>query len=135
MAVAPNGEISIVWRDARSADYEIYYKWRMSEALASAGEPASTDCPLGEIRISPNPVMTSTRIHFNLLAAFAPDLSVFDVNGRLVRNLEPGHLKPGPQDLVWNGDDSAGCRVAPGIYFLEISAGDQVSKAKVIVLR
>jgi hypothetical protein len=134
MAVAQDGEVSIVWRDARSADYEIYYKPRMSEALASVADPAVWDRTLGEIRVAPNPTVAATRIHFSLHVSVAPEITIVDVAGRLVRRFEPGAMEPGSHELVWDAADTAGKRVAPGVYFLEISTESHRSGAKIVVL-
>ena len=59
--------------------------------------------------------------------AAAVEVQVFDLSGRLVRNLYKGGGLSGHYDqqtlpgLAWDGRDRAGERVAPGIYLVSIS--------------
>ena len=61
---------------------------------------------------------------------------VYDVAGRLVRTLVEGNLDAGPHEIVWDGTDDAGRRVASGVYFAasEPEVGRSVA-AKVVLLR
>ena len=59
---------------------------------------------------------------------------VLDVRGRLVRLLEQAELVPGNHVLKWDTKDGASCRVAAGIYVLEVRAGEHLEHRKVVVL-
>jgi len=52
-------------------------------------------------------------------------VSIFDLTGRQVRDLGPGQVVRGvfgeEGDVVWDGTDDSGERVAPGIYLYQIS--------------
>jgi flagellar hook assembly protein FlgD len=60
---------------------------------------------------------------------------VVDAAGRRVRALFQGPRAAGATDVVWDGRDDAGRRVAAGTYFVQARAGGEVSSAKVTVLR
>lgn len=51
-------------------------------------------------------------------------VSVFDANGEIVRRLDAGARNAGEQTLAWDGKDSAGKSVRPGVYGFEINAVD-----------
>jgi len=82
----------------------------------------------------PNPFNPQTTIAFDLPKRGSVSLRVFDMAGRLVRNLfttEP-HT-PGRHEVVWNGRDDGGRQVASGTYFYRLEAG-QYSETKRMVL-
>ena len=57
-------------------------------------------------------------------------ISVYDILGRKVTDLENGYFSPGAYMTSWNGRNMVGNQVATGVYFYEIrSAGfNQVKK-------
>jgi hypothetical protein len=83
------------------------------------------------IAVLPNPVYDEVRIlmapHSGALA-----LSIYDVEGRLISEI----VKPaGAHSVSWNLTDSAGRRVAPGIYLAKVKGGAYSSTRKIVVLR
>jgi hypothetical protein len=86
--------------------------------------------------IAPNPFNASAEIAFSVPGRHDPaSLTIYDVAGRRVRTLVDGPVEAGPQSVVWNGRDSSGHRVAPGIYFCRLElAGASVAR-KMVVLR
>jgi flagellar hook assembly protein FlgD len=44
--------------------------------------------------------------------------SVYDVSGRLVRNLVDRTVHTGSHEFIWDGNRSDGLRVAPGVYLV-----------------
>ena len=70
----------------------------------------------------PNPTRDYTLIRFDLLAASAATLSIYDVRGRQVRTAFQGEQMPaGAHQWKWDGRDDAGSRVKPGMYFYTLS--------------
>ena len=56
---------------------------------------------------------------------------VYDVHGRVVRDLL-GNASTGS---LWDGTDTRGERVRPGVYFFQIQAGGVTRKSRVLLLR
>ncbi len=52
-------------------------------------------------------------------------LGVYDVRGRHVTTLVDGDLPAGPHTVTWNGTDTNGKRVSPGLYFYQVTHGGQ----------
>ena len=72
----------------------------------------------------PNPFHVSTSIHFDIPVRESVSLRVFDVSGRLVRNLaEWGTLDAGPHEVQWDAHDDRGGTVPSGVYFYRLQAG------------
>ncbi|SUZ91905.1 uncharacterized protein METZ01_LOCUS44759 [marine metagenome] len=78
----------------------------------------------------PNPFNPNTRIGFTIPKESQISISVYDILGRKVTDLENGYFSPGAYMTSWNGRNMVGNQVATGVYFYEIrSAGfNQVKK-------
>ena len=84
---------------------------------------------------APNPGRETTTLRFGLERDQAVTLRVFDIDGRLVRTLLTGELRAGEQRVEWAGVDADGNRVAPGVYFYRLDAGDRTATRKVLIVR
>jgi len=62
-------------------------------------------------------------------------LEVYDVGGRLVRVLAEGRFAGGEHEVVWEGLDESGHRVAPGVYFCRLKSGGLEDRTKMVVLK
>jgi hypothetical protein len=87
------------------------------------------------LRSLPNPFRQRTAISFALSRPAEASISVADVSGRRVKTLVKGELLPeGRNELVWDGTDDAGRRLASGVYFVQVRAGDEVAHKKLVSL-
>lgn len=72
-----------------------------------------------------NPWAGSGAVRISLARAAAHvDLGVFDIDGRLVRQLETGVIDSGTGTARWDGNDSRGAMAARGVYFVRAVASD-----------
>ena len=62
-------------------------------------------------------------------------IDVYAVSGRLVRTVVDEYREAGYGRAVWDGTDSAGHRVASGVYMYEMRAGDFVSRKMMVLLK
>jgi hypothetical protein len=83
----------------------------------------------------PNPFSPETSIRFALPQRSEVKLAVYDVQGRTVRQLAAGPRNAGRYDVTWNGRDAQGRRVAAGIYFYRLTAGEETLTRKMTVLQ
>jgi choice-of-anchor B domain-containing protein len=81
--------------------------------------------------LTPNPFNPSTQVRFQLQRAGRVELLVFDVRGRVVRNLARKHLDAGMHERSWVGRGRYGQRLASGTYWIQLRAdgGTQVRRA------
>jgi len=111
-----------------------YNRWHSGVAAgASDPEPASRGPRL--TGNAPNPFNPRTTIHFDLPAAGAVRLSVFDVAGRLVRTLVDDSMPQGSHEAVWDGTDSSGRAVGSGSYLARLECGGRVETVRMVVVR
>jgi sugar lactone lactonase YvrE len=75
------------------------------------------------VSVFPNPSQGCTDIRL-ALGSTQPEIgvAVFDVAGRLIRELHSGPLTTGAHTIPWNGLDAIGRRCANGIYYVRVQA-------------
>ncbi|HOP07403.1 MAG TPA: FlgD immunoglobulin-like domain containing protein [candidate division Zixibacteria bacterium] len=82
----------------------------------------------------PNPFNPNTTIGFALAEASDYVLSIYNVEGKLVRNFN-GSLPAGNHSVVWDGRSENGAAVASGVYFYRLDAGDYHQTRKMMLLK
>jgi hypothetical protein len=77
---------------------------------------------------------TTARFALALPIRSAGSVTVFDLQGRLVRTLRDGEQPAGEHVIEWNGASDSGVRVQPGVYFVaaRYSAGHATLRTSVI---
>jgi flagellar hook assembly protein FlgD len=87
--------------------------------------------PLGVYQKHPNPFNPSTTLRFALPLAGGVRLSIYDIGGRLVRDLVSGLYPAGTHTAVWDGRDAAGRSLASGSsYVARMEAGGKVEAVR-----
>lgn len=104
-------------------------------------EPRGDDDPDGagaapppiRFAMTPNPASRSARVTFPDAVAMpgrAARFQVFDTAGRRVADLG---MFDADATAEWNLQDDAGRRVAPGLYFVRMTAGTRIATARLVV--
>jgi hypothetical protein len=88
-----------------------------------------------QIDVNPNPFARGTSVNYELGSYGPVTLTVHDVSGRLVRQLESGPRKAGFHTARWDGSDGRGHIVPAGVYFVRFSAGGTVSTGRLTLVR
>jgi photosystem II stability/assembly factor-like uncharacterized protein len=83
----------------------------------------------------PNPFRANTAVTFALPRAAQVELEVYDLAGRRVRSLASGRMGAGDHQVVWDGSNDAGRRVASGIYFLRLETDTGTATSHVSLVR
>ena len=88
----------------------------------------------------PNPFNSETYIPFQLHASAQVSLSIYDVRGTLVRELDLGYRAAGryrtsANAAYWDGRDQRGERVASGVYLYRLQAGPSAHARKMLLLK
>lgn len=85
---------------------------------------------------APNPFNPTTRLRFFLGSAANATITIFDVQGRLVRHLlRDARYRPGWSEVRWDGSNDWGGNVSSGIYFARFITGGTVSVQRLVLLR
>jgi hypothetical protein len=83
---------------------------------------------------APNPFGEHVSVEYALGRPASVSVRVYAVTGQLVSVLVQGPEAAGVHRAVWDGRDLRGSRVADGIYFLRLEAGEEVDSHKLVVL-
>jgi|GEM_PF-392240 len=83
----------------------------------------------------PNPCNPATTIPLTLTREAHVTLRVYDVEGRLVRNLVESTVPRGDHAVEWDGLDGAGRRAASGIYYYRLQTEGLMLTHKMVVIR
>ncbi|MCY3742747.1 MAG: dockerin type I domain-containing protein [Candidatus Poribacteria bacterium] len=86
----------------------------------------------------PNPFNPETWIPYHLAQAANVTLTIYDVRGVLVRALTLGHQPAGVYQsrgraAYWDGKNQLGEKVASGLYFYTLAAGDFTATRKMLI--
>lgn len=88
----------------------------------------------------PNPFNPETWIPYRLSETGDVSITIFNVNGQMVRQLHLGSKMPGyyvdkSRAAYWDGANESGEAVSSGIYFYQMQAGQNTSVKKMIIVR
>ena len=86
----------------------------------------------------PNPFNPETWIPYQLSESADVSVSIYAVNGHLIRTLNLGHQAAGvyqsrSRAAYWDGRNEFGERVASGLYFYTLTAGDFTATRKMLI--
>jgi hypothetical protein len=83
----------------------------------------------------PNPFNPTTTISFTLPNKAHTSLSIYNVEGKLVKTLVNDTMGEGFKEITWDGRDTHGHQVSSGVYFYRLKAGKKVLTRKMAVLK
>ncbi|HAE87028.1 TPA: hypothetical protein DCG86_03285, partial [Candidatus Marinimicrobia bacterium] len=83
----------------------------------------------------PNPFNPETTIAFSIPEGQPVTLSVYSINGTLIRRYARQTLSAGYHELTWDGRDQSGKEVSSGEYIYRVETPKQVSAGKMLFLK
>jgi len=83
----------------------------------------------------PNPFNPSTKIQFLLPNTGKVRLTVYDINGRIIKEIFSGDKQAGQYTFEWNGKNSNGVQVSSGVYFYSVKYNNSLLTKKMIYLK
>jgi len=99
------------------------------------GVPGSAPAALSLAGPRPNPSRGELDLSFVLSRPGNAELTIFDLAGRLVRELTRGPSPAGPQRVHWDGRDDAGRIVGAGVYFVKLEAEGFALRRRLVLVR
>ena len=104
------------------------------EQLLTALRPAKTEL----LPNYPNPFNPETWIPYHLAEDVSARITIYDVNGELVRHIDLGHQAAGfytdqSQAAYWDGHNQRGEVVASGVYFYTLHAEGYAETRKMLI--
>jgi hypothetical protein len=91
------------------------------------------DNPAGiQLQFHPNPFLQSACIEFYLDNGTQTAVTVYSVQGTVIKILADDWMDKGTHMLTWDGTDSKGIRVAPGIYLVRLDQSGKTDCVRVV---
>lgn len=109
--------------------------FRVTGIAPGIEETIETPGVLELLQNRPNPCFDRTEISYYLPDRCRVKLTVYDLAGRIVRELVDGVEAPGYSSVVWDGTDATGKQVTSGVYFYRLQAGKYTAHKKLIILK
>ncbi len=89
----------------------------------------------GFVKNYPNPFNSNTTFTFGVTEKSDVTLSIYNMQGQLVRVLYSGTIDPGSINVDWDGTDASGNKMASGVYIYRLLANNSVVASGKAVLR
>jgi len=102
---------------------------------ANGPEVAEPEVTQSKLVVAPNPFNPQTSIDLYLTTASTGSVHIYDIRGRMVRDLYRGRFVSGRNSFVWRGRDSRGRSVASGLYYVKVTAGRESFTNKLMLLK
>ncbi len=83
----------------------------------------------------PNPFNPSTIIAFSLPEPAEVTLTIYNMNGQLVRTLVSSSKSAGDHTVVWDGRDPGGTKAASGLYLYQLRAREFLATRKLLLMK
>ena len=86
----------------------------------------------------PNPFNPETWIPYQLSKSTDVTLTIYDIKGRVIRALDLGHQRAGmyqtrSRAAYWDGRNAVGEKVASGVYFYTLTAGEFTATRQMLI--
>ncbi|MBC8395391.1 MAG: family 10 glycosylhydrolase [Candidatus Marinimicrobia bacterium] len=83
----------------------------------------------------PNPFNPITKISYLLPKTTEINLSIYDILGRHIFQLDKGIKQPGRHEVIWRGKNKFNQYVSSGVYFYILIAGEFVDRKQMIYIK
>lgn len=90
---------------------------------------------VGFIKNYPNPFNSYTTFAFGVTEKSDVTLSIYNMQGQLIRVLYSGSINPGSMSVDWDGTDASGNKMTSGIYIYRLLANNTVVSSGKTVLK
>jgi hypothetical protein len=98
---------------------------------------ADTQAPASHAGLSPaipNPFSSSTQLVYEMPRKGRVHVAVYDVQGRRVAELADGTRPAGRHAARWDGRDTEGAELAPGVYFVRLESEGRIATQKLVLM-
>ncbi len=129
-----NGTAYAVWMRMDEGDLSV--RAARLDSPASVGDDFRPTVRTVQLMQMPaNPVTSQTRIRFTMYNDAPVQLAIYDLRGRLVRELVAEFRSEGSYSELWDGTNRFGSPVPSGVYLCRLQAGRDVVTRKVSMVR
>ena len=130
-SMPPNGSLE-------SSKIDLIKKWIDEGALEKVLKIEDEVSLINEFQLNqnyPNPFNPITTISYYLPTNEFVDITIYDLNGRIVKNLVSLNQNAGYNSIQWNATNNKGRIISSGEYLARIEIGDFTQTKKIIFVR
>ena len=131
--------------EIRAAVDALLLEWGISGPLqeAMAQDDQSVETPANSMAPEklkafnyPNPFNPTTTINYTLEAAGPVSITIYDMQGREIRNLvNAGYKAAGQYQVIWDALDNHGSTVVSGAYLMRVSTNGQAITQHLVYMK
>ena len=89
----------------------------------------------GLVKNYPNPFNPTTTIDFNLDVNSNITLAVYDINGKLVKEIVNDYMEAGYYSIDWNGKNNNNLEVSSGTYICKLISNNSSDQIKLLLIK
>jgi len=90
---------------------------------------------VNHIKVSPNPFTNQTSITFYIKNSGYTNISIYDMQGKLINILMDEYKMKGEFEIIWDGKDINGKEVNSGLYIICLQSGKNLYSIKVVLFK
>lgn len=88
-----------------------------------------------KLHVYPNPTAGNTTLSFELATEDEVSLIIYSTTGERISTVFQGVLSPGEHQVIWNGFNSPGQKLSPGLYYIALISSAQKDVRSIILVR
>jgi DNA-binding transcriptional MerR regulator len=87
------------------------------------------------IRNYPNPFNPVTTFEYKLTEPARISLKIYNISGQLIRDLVSTYKQTGTYTVHWDGHSNNGQQVPSGVYFIQLTAGEESRSERIVLMK
>ncbi|MBV6477640.1 MAG: hypothetical protein HGGPFJEG_00380 [Ignavibacteria bacterium] len=112
----------------------IVYRFNRSDLVGVGSNVSGIPSGFSLEQNYPNPFNPATSIKYSIPEMTKVKLIIYDISGKEVNTLVNTVQLPGEYNIIWRGKDARGINVPSGVYFYTLTAGNNFSETKRMLL-
>ncbi len=113
----------------------IVHAWRIQSIPVSVDQIYHSPIEFGLSQNYPNPFNSQTNFNYSISASGAVSISIYNLQGQLIRTLVNGYRHAGNYTVSWDGSSDDGHAIGTGIYLIQMTMSNQMTSRKIIYLK
>ena len=130
---APSPDPVLFMTNAYKDGTEIYSDTTKIKHVRPATSVATPNNTISKFQVFPNPSSGEIRIVSDADISEPVNIKVQDIKGNLVQTFDFNKSETGTRQIIWNGENTSGKKVTPGIYFIQIGGKTIHENLKVMI--
>lgn len=83
----------------------------------------------------PNPFNPTTTIKYDLPRSGNVEIKIYNITGRLVKTFQKSHQNSGLHEVIWDGKNDYGNKVASGFYIYQARFEKNIVSKKMLIIK